>query len=70
VYVAGKVFEQKGAGRLVAQRKAHKIGSFPELPESILCMRARRWKQVIKERRVSPTLARIFALIDDRLKSL
>lgn len=62
VYIAGKVFEQKLVGRLVGQRKARKVGSFPELPESILRMRARRIRQVIKERGVAATLAKIFAI--------
>jgi hypothetical protein len=56
------VFEQKLVGRLVGQRKAHKIGSFPELPESVLRLRARRVRQVIKERGVAGTLAKIFAI--------
>jgi len=60
VYVAGNVFEQKIVGRLVGHRKAHKVGSFPELPESVLRLRARRFKQVIKERGVGGTLAKIF----------
>ena len=62
VYVAGKVFEQKVAGRLVAQRTAHKVGSFHELPEPVLRMRARRLKQVVKEHGVRSTLAKIFAV--------
>lgn len=61
VYVAGKVYEQRVVGRLVGHRKAHKVGSFPELPESVLRMRARRLKQVIKEQGLGGTLARIFA---------
>jgi hypothetical protein len=62
VYIAGQVFEQKVAGRLVARRMAHKVGSFPELPEPVLRMRARRLKQVVKEQGVGATLAKIFAV--------
>jgi hypothetical protein len=61
VYVAGKVYEQKLVGRLVSRRKAHKVGSFPELPGSIMLMRANRLKEVIKERGFRNTLARVFA---------
>jgi len=60
VYIAGKVFEQKLVGRLVSRRKAHKVGSFPELPGSVLVHGARRLKEVVKERGVIGTLARIF----------
>lgn len=62
VYVAGRVYEQSVVGRLVARRKPHRVGSFPELPESILRLRARRLKQVIKEHGVAGTLAKIFAM--------
>lgn len=61
VYIAGKVYEQKIVGRLVGRRTAHKVGSFPELPGSILLMRANRLKEVIKERGIKNTLARVFA---------
>ena len=61
VYIAGRVFEQKIVGRLVGKRIAHKVGRFPEPPESILRLRAKRLKQVIRERGFSGTLARMFA---------
>jgi glycosyl transferase family 8 len=61
VYIAGEVFEQKLVGRLVSQRKAHRSGSFPELPGSILLRRARRLKEILKERGVAGTVARVFA---------
>jgi hypothetical protein len=61
VYIAGEVYEQELVGRLVSQRKAHKIGSFPELPGSIMLMRANRLKEVIKERGIRSTLAKVFA---------
>ncbi len=61
VYVAGEVYEQKVVGRLVGRRKAHRVGTFPELPESIISLRARRLKQVIQERGMGKTLAKIFA---------
>ena len=50
VYVAGEVYEQKLVGRLVGRRKAHKVGSFPELPGSLLLRRVRRRKEVVKKR--------------------
>jgi hypothetical protein len=58
VYIAGQVYEQKLVGRLVSRRTAHKVGSFPELPGSIMLMRARRLKEIIKERGIRKTLAR------------
>jgi len=61
VYVAGEVYEQALVGRLVSRRKAHKVGSFPELPGSIMLMRANRLKEVIKERGIRDTLAKVFA---------
>ncbi|HEY4905384.1 MAG TPA: hypothetical protein VIH89_18040 [Candidatus Sulfotelmatobacter sp.] len=61
VYIAGTVYEQKLVGRLVSRRKAHKVGSFPELPGSIMLMRANRLKEVIKERGIRNTLAKVFA---------
>lgn len=61
VYIAGNVFEQQLAGRLVAARKAHKIARFPELPVSIWRLRMKRLKEVIAERGLKGTLARVFA---------
>jgi hypothetical protein len=61
VYIAGTVYEQKLVGRLVSRRTARKVGSFPELPGSIMLMRANRLKEVIKERGIRNTLAKVFA---------
>jgi len=61
VYIAGEVYEQQLVGRLVSQRRAHKVGSFPELPGSLMLMRANRLKEVIKERGIRNTLAKVFA---------
>src|SRR5882672_1838286 len=60
VYIAGEVYEQKLVGRLVSRRTAHKVGSFPELPGSILVHRARRMKKIVEERGLKGTLAKIF----------
>jgi len=60
VYIAGKVYEQKLVGRLVGRRKAHKVGSFPELPGSIVLMRAKRLKEVVGEVGVGRALGKIF----------
>ena len=60
VYIAGDVYEQKLVGRLVGRRKAHKVGSFPELPGSILLRRAKRLKEVVQERGIAKTLAKVF----------
>lgn len=62
VYIAGEVYEQTIVGRLVGQRKAHKVGSFPELPGSILLRRAKRLREVVRERGVSKTLAKVFTV--------
>jgi hypothetical protein len=62
VYIAGEVYEQKIVGRLVGQRTAHKVGSFPELPGSILLRRAKRLREVVRERGVAKTLAKVFAV--------
>lgn len=59
VYIAGQVYEQKLVGRLVSRRKAHKVGSFPELPGSLLGHGMRRIKKIIAERGVAGTLAKI-----------
>jgi len=61
VYIAGEVYEQKLVGRLVGRRKAHKVGSFPELPGSILLRRVKRLKEVVQERGIAKTLAKVFA---------
>ena len=61
VYIAGNVYEQEIVGRLVSRRKAHKVGSFPELPGSILLRRAKRLKEVVQQRGIAKTLAKVFA---------
>jgi hypothetical protein len=61
VYIAGHVYEQKLVGRLASRRKAHKVGSYPELPGSILLRRVNRLKQVVKERGIAKTLAKVFS---------
>ncbi len=60
VYIAGRVYEQELVGRLVSRRKAHKVGSFPELPGSVFVHGMRRMKKIIAERGVAGTLAKIF----------
>jgi hypothetical protein len=64
VYIAGTVFEQKIVGRLVSKRKAHKVGRFSELakPAAVMMMRAKRLRDVIKERGITGTLAKVFAV--------
>jgi len=61
VYIAGQVYEQKLVGRLASRRKAHKVGSFPELPGSIMARRAKRLQQVVQERGIAKTLAKVFS---------
>jgi hypothetical protein len=61
VYVAGEVYEQKLVGRLASRREAHKVGSFPELPGSIMARRAKRLTQVVQERGIGKTLAKVFS---------
>jgi hypothetical protein len=61
VYVAGEVYEQKLVGRLASRRKAHKVGSFPELPGSIMARRAKRLTQVVQERGIGKTLVKVFS---------
>jgi hypothetical protein len=61
VYVAGEVYEQKLVGRLASRRKAHKVGSFPELPGSIMARRAKRLGQLVQERCVGKTPGRVFS---------
>ena len=61
VYVAGEVYEQKLVGRLIGRRKAHKVGSFPELPGSLTWRRAKRLKKLIEERGMGKVLRKVFA---------
>jgi len=64
VYIAGTVLEQRIVGRLVSQRKAHKVGKFSELakPATVMMMRARRLRDVVRERGIAGTLAKVFAV--------
>ncbi len=61
VYIAGRVLEQKIVGRLVGHRTAHKVGTYPEPPESLLLQRVRRLRAVMREKGVGKTLMRVFA---------
>lgn len=60
VYIAGKVIEQKIVGRLVGKRTAHRVATFSDPPGSLLRLRVRRLKQVLKQRGLGGTVARIF----------
>ncbi len=66
VYIGGKVYEQKISGRLWGRRKAHKVGSFPE-PESVMLLRLRRLKELIKERGVAKLLGKVIPWHNTRL---
>jgi len=66
VYIGGKVYEQKISGRLWGRRKAHKVGSFPE-PESVMLLRLRRLKELIKERGVTKLLGKVIPGHNTRL---
>lgn len=61
VYIAGRVYDQKLTGRLVGQRKARRIGTFPELPGSLMLRRAKRLRQIIQEQGLGKMLAKFFA---------
>ena len=58
VYIAGQVYEQRITGRLVGRRKGHKVGSFPEPPESITLLRVQRLREVVKKGGIKQTLGR------------
>jgi hypothetical protein len=64
VYIAGKVYEQKLVGRLVSRRKAHEVGKFPELggPGALMMMRTRRVLEIVRQRGMRGTLAKIFSV--------
>jgi len=62
VYIAGKVYEQAIVGKLEGRRKGRKVGSFPEPPDSIVLLRAKRLRKIVKERGVGYVLAKIFAI--------
>ncbi len=59
VYIAGRVFDQKLTGRLVGLRKARRVGTFPELPGSLLLRRARRLRQIVKEQGLRKIMAKL-----------
>jgi hypothetical protein len=61
VYIAGRVYDQKLTGRLVGQRKARRVGTFPELPGSLMLRRAKRLRQIIQEQGLGKMLAKVFA---------
>jgi len=50
VYVAGTVYEQKIAGRILDRRKPGLVGRFPLLPEPVIVAGAKRLRQMLKER--------------------
>jgi len=60
VYIAGQVYDQKLVGRLVSRRKAHKVGSFPELPGSLMMRRVKRLQEIVQQRGLAGTLAKVF----------
>jgi hypothetical protein len=64
VYIAGTVLEQRIVGRLVSRRKASKVGKFSELakPVTVMMMRAKRLRDVVRERGIAGTLAKVFAV--------
>jgi hypothetical protein len=55
------VYEQKLVGRWADRRKAGKVGSFPMLPEPGMVAEAKRLGQIIRERGMKYTLAKVFA---------
>ena len=61
VYIAGRVYDQKLTGRLVGQRKARRIGTFPELPGSLMLRRVKRLRQILQEQGLGKMLAKAFA---------
>lgn len=58
VYIAGQVLEQKITGKLVGHRTAHKVGSFPEPPESITLLRLKRLRKMIREQGLSSVITK------------
>jgi glycosyl transferase family 8 len=61
VYVAGKVLEQKLVGRLVGRRKAHKVGSFSDLPDSVMWRRVKRLKEIVQEKGIAGAVSKALA---------
>jgi hypothetical protein len=58
VYVGRTVYEQKVSGKLWSDRKAHKVGSFPE-PESVFRLPARRLNEIIHEQGMRQILGKL-----------
>ena len=50
VYIAGTVYEQKLAGRILDRRKPGLVGRFPLLPEPVIVAGAKRLRRMLKER--------------------
>lgn len=50
VYIAGNVYEQKLAGRILDRRKAGFVGRYPLLPEPPLIAGGKRLRRMLKER--------------------
>jgi hypothetical protein len=50
VYIAGTVYEQKIAGRILDRRKPKLVGHFPLLPEPVIVAGTKRLRQMLKER--------------------
>jgi len=61
VYIAGRVYDQKLTGRLVGMRKAHRIGTFPIFPGSLMLRRTRRLRQIVKEQGLKAILAKLWS---------
>lgn len=59
VYIAGRVYDQKLAGRLVSMRKARRIGSFPIFPGSLMLRRTRRLRQILREQGLKKVLVKL-----------
>ncbi len=59
VYIAGLVYEQELTGKLIATRKARKIGTFPLFPGSLTLRRAKRLRQIISKQGLRKTFAKL-----------
>lgn len=60
VYIAGKVYEQKLAGRFADRRKAHSVGSFPLLPEPEFMAEAKGLMTRVRELGMGKLFSRLF----------
>jgi len=58
VYIAGSVYEQKIVGRLEGQRTAHRVGTFPEPPESMTHLRLKRLQTMWREQGTKKILSK------------